>query len=254
MSSTTSTTTSKSVADAGRTGKTGGGQGRRLLITAGPTHEPIDAVRFIGNRSSGRLGVALAEAAARDGWDVRLLLGPVSTSVSCSQVTVRRFRTCSDLQALLVEEAPRADVVVMAAAVADYRPKPNPAMSEGKFRRTNQPMTLELEPTPDLIAGISAQRRSGQYLIGFALEPRSDLIASAKSKLERKGVDLVVANPLETMDSDDIEAILVDRDGTMERSPGNEGGREGVKMPKAAFVSWLLNRVAARLAADKARK
>lgn len=226
------------------------GEGRTLLITAGPTQEPIDAVRFLGNRSSGRLGVALADAAADLGWNVRLLLGPVPTDVKDSRVAVRRFRTCEDLDGLLKEEAPRADVVVMAAAVADYRPKPNPAMSGGKFRRTSAPLTLELEPTPDLLAGVSSRRKPGQFLVGFALEPRSDLIESAKSKLERKGVDLVVANPLETMDSDQIEAILIARVGPMVHSPGGEG----VKMEKRAFVRWLLQDVSDRLAAGAARK
>lgn len=224
--------------------------GQRLLITAGPTQEPIDSVRFLGNRSSGRLGVALAEAAAELGWNVRLLLGPVSTAVTNPKVSVQRFRTCDDLNALLMVEAPNADVLIMAAAVADYRPKPNPAMSGGKFRRTNTPLTLELEPTPDLLAGVSSRRRPGQYLVGFALEPRADLISSAKSKLERKGVDLVVANPLETMDSEDIEAILVAKDGSMTHSPGGEG----VKMSKKAFVGWLLGELSQRLNAVAAGK
>ena len=120
----------------------------------------------------------------------------------------------------------------------------------GKFRRTNTPLTLELEPTPDLLAGVSSRRRPGQYLVGFALEPRADLITSAKSKLERKGVDLVVANPLETMDSDDIEAILVAKDGSMTHSPGGEG----VKMSKKAFVGWLLGELSKRLNAVAAGK
>jgi phosphopantothenoylcysteine decarboxylase / phosphopantothenate---cysteine ligase len=227
-----------------------GGNGRRLLITAGPTYEPIDAVRFLGNRSSGRLGIALADAAAETGWDVCMLLGPVSSAVTNSGVTVRKFRTCDDLDALLKEEAPKADVLIMAAAVADYRPKPNPAMSGGKFRRTNTPLMLELEPTPDLLAGVSSRRKPGQFLVGFALEPRADLLSSAKSKLERKGVDLVVANPLETMDSDDIEAILVGRDGSLVHSPGGDGA----KMSKRAFVRWLLEELSTRLPAAAARK
>src|SRR5262245_55498974 len=94
--------------------------GRRLLITAGPTHEPIDAVRFLGNRSSGRLGVALADEAAGRGWTVTLLLGPVSRTPSDSRVRVVRFRTCTDLEGLLAEAAAGCDVLIMAAAVADY--------------------------------------------------------------------------------------------------------------------------------------
>ena len=139
---------------------------RRLLITAGPTHEPIDAVRFLGNRSSGRMGVALADAAADLGWHVTLLLGPVAVRPSRGEIVVRHFRTCEDLRSLLRDEVSRADALVMAAAVADYRPKPNPAMSGGKFRRTNAPLALELEPTPDLLAEVSAARKPGQLFVG----------------------------------------------------------------------------------------
>jgi len=93
--------------------------GKRMLITAGPTHEPIDAVRFLGNRSSGRLGVALADEAAARGWDVTLLLGPVSRTPSDSRVRTLRFRTCADLETLLRQTTDTCDVLVMAAAVAD---------------------------------------------------------------------------------------------------------------------------------------
>lgn len=216
---------------------TSDGSRGRLLITAGPTHEPIDAVRFIGNRSSGRMGVNLADEAARRGWDVHLLLGPVAIQPAEKRVTVRPFRTCADLEALLKEETPAANVIVMAAAVADYRPKPNPMMSGGKFRRTSAPMTLELEPTPDLLAGVAARRVPGQLIVGFALEPRDELLASARAKLERKKIDLVVGNPLETMDSDQIEAIVLSKDGRETRSPAGTGG---AKIPKSQFAGWLL--------------
>lgn len=212
----------------------------RILITAGPTHEPIDAVRFIGNRSSGRMGLALAEAAADRGWRVTLLLGPVGPVPRLPGVDVHRFRTCEDLRSLLGEHAPEADVVVMAAAVADYRPKPNPAMSGGKFRRTNAPLTLELEPTPDLLAEATRRRRPGQLFVGFALEPRAELLESAKSKLARKKVDLVVANPLETMDSDRVEAMVLAADGERADTPG--------VMPKRDFAPWVLSLIAARAA------
>lgn len=122
----------------------------------------------------------------------------------------------------------------MAAAVADYRPKVDPAMWNGKFRRHSTNLTLELEPTPDLLAEISISRKPGQLLIGFALEPRGELVASALAKLERKGVDLVVGNPLETMDSPDIEATLFARGGTSTPAP---------KMSKDAFAAWLMDRI-----------
>jgi len=140
-----------------------------MIVSAGPTHEPIDSVRFIGNRSSGRMGIELTRAALDQGWRVLLLLGPVCEHDSLTQLReshpstleVQRFRTCEDLRALLDLHADLADCVIMAAAVADYRPIANAAMSGGKFRRTQGPITLQLEPTPDLIAGIGARKRRG---------------------------------------------------------------------------------------------
>ncbi|MBL9031876.1 MAG: phosphopantothenoylcysteine decarboxylase [Phycisphaerae bacterium] len=206
---------------------------RTLLITAGPTHEPIDAVRFLGNRSSGRLGVALADEAARRGWSVTLLLGPVARTPADPRVRVIRFRTCEDLRGLLAVEAPRASVLVMAAAVADYRPKVDPQFFGGKFRRKNETLSLQLEPTPDLLAEVASRRTPGQLLVGFALEPREELLASARSKLERKRIDMVVGNPLETMDGDTIEAVVLAADGTETRTAG--------ALPKTIFAGWLLD-------------
>lgn len=207
--------------------------GRRILITAGPTHEPIDAVRFLGNRSSGRLGVALADEAAARGWTVTLLLGPVSRTPSDSRVRTLRFRTCADLQKLLSSTVPESDVLVMAAAVADYRPKVDPAFFGGKFRRKSETLTLELEPTPDLLAQVAQTRRPDQLMVGFALEPRDDLMASARAKLERKRIDLVVGNPLETMDGETIDAVVLGRDGSEVRTKGAIG--------KTEFAAWLMN-------------
>lgn len=209
-----------------------------LLITAGPTHEPIDAVRFVGNRSSGRLGVALADEAARRGWAVTLLLGPVSVAPVDPRVRTERFRTCADLQGLLARHTPGMSVLIMAAAVADYRPKVDPQFFGGKFRRLSTNLTLELEPTPDLLAEVSARRTPGQYLVGFALEPRDELLASARAKLDRKGIDLVIANPLETMDSPTIEAIALGRDGTETRTNGS--------IAKAEFAGWLMALIESR--------
>ncbi|MFN0132149.1 MAG: phosphopantothenoylcysteine decarboxylase [Phycisphaerales bacterium] len=211
---------------------------RTLLITAGPTHEPIDAVRFLGNRSSGRVGVALADEAARRGWAVTLLLGPVSRVPADSRVRVVRFRTCADLQGLLATETPRAGVLVMAAAVADYRPKIDPQFFGGKFRRKNENLMLELEPTPDLLAEVASRRTPGQLLVGFALEPRDELLASARSKLERKRIDMVVGNPLETMDGETIEAVVLGADGSETRTAG--------AVAKSKFAGWLMDLIDAK--------
>lgn len=206
----------------------------RLLITAGPTHEPIDAVRYIGNRSSGRLGMAITDAAAHStarAWHVTLLLGPTSATPppwSDSAVTLRRFLTTADLQALLADEAPQCDVLIMAAAVADYRPRAvgsAEALSQTKLKRGDGALTIELEPTPDLLAGVAVHKRRDQVFIGFALEPASRLMESARAKLERKRLDLIVANPLETMDSPLIEATVLGPRGVVHvtQSPVDKG-------------------------------
>jgi len=194
----------------------------RLLITAGPTHEPIDRVRFIGNRSSGRLGIALAETAAKTGWSVRLLLGPTCLTPSDSRIDLIRFQTAADLERLLQTHVPTCDCLVMAAAVADYRPKPPTAGSpdhQGKIKRTDQPIILELEPTNDLLAGVATYRRPDQTIVGFALEPRARMLDSARSKLDRKKLDLIVANPLDTMDSPIIEATIISPNGVVYAGP-----------------------------------
>lgn len=226
---------------------------RRLLITAGPTHEPIDAVRYLANRSSGKLGIALALAAAERGWAVTLLLGPTPLSSTDPRVRLERFRTTADLEALLRDHFPPCDVLIQAAAIADYRPKQSAPLSPSgggagpspfsgiKIKRGEQPLTLELEPTPDLVAGCHARRRTGQKIIGFALEPRERMIDSARDKLARKGLDLVVANPLDTMDSGSIEAVVLSKEGDRFETGG--------LWPKGRFAAWLVERAAQLVAA-----
>ena len=209
----------------------------RVLITSGPTQEPIDAVRYIGNRSSGRLGAALADEAARRGWPTTALVGMAAKLPQDPQVVTHRFRSTADLESLLRRELPRADVLVMAAAVADYRPKTAQTDLLGKMRREPGGLTLELEATPDLLKGCAERRRPGQLLVGFALEPRDEMAASARRKLDRKGIDLVIANPLETMDAASIEAVLFGRGGT-----GLESGLPTPgKVAKDDFAPWLLD-------------
>lgn len=208
----------------------------RLLVTAGPTHEPIDAVRYIGNRSSGRVGIAIADRAAALGWPVTLLLGPTSSIPSDSRITLHRFRTTAELQALLHRELPQTDILIMAAAVADYRPKFTHA--DTKLRRQSAGLTLELEPTPDLLADLAPRRTPSQTIVGFALEPRGQLLTSARSKLERKGLDLIVANPLETMDAQTIEATILSRRADL--PPITTG-----LINKEAFAAQLLDIIAA---------
>jgi phosphopantothenoylcysteine decarboxylase/phosphopantothenate--cysteine ligase len=224
-----------------------------LLVTAGPTYEPIDAVRFIGNRSSGRLGSALADEAARRGWTVTLLLGPNAITPTDPRVRLVRFQSTADLQTRLAEFLPACDVLVMAAAVADYRPAPDEIDPLGKRRRSREGMTLRLESTPDLLSGCSSRSRPDQLLVGFALEPQAQLMDSARAKLSRKAIDLIVANPLETMDSPTIRAWLL---GNAERGISLEVST-GEPIPKDRFAAWLLDHLTPlaheRAASERAR-
>ena len=204
----------------------------RVLISAGPTHEPIDAVRYLGNRSSGRLGISLADAAIAHGCQTTLLLGPTSQVPSeDSGLTIHRFQSCADLESLLMETWPAHDLLFMAAAVADYRPVKT--FEEGKLRRTPGSLSLELESTPDLLAGLARHSRPEQVRVGWALEPREALIKSARAKLERKQLDAIIANPLETLDARDIEPTLILADGSTHSPPGG-------RLSKADFADWLL--------------
>ena len=202
-----------------------------VLITAGPTHEPVDAVRYLANRSSGRLGLALAEAAASHGHRVTLLLGPTPlVPPDTTRMALHRFRTAAELQGLLSEHWPSHDVLLMAAAVADYRPVCEQRLE--KIPRQGQRLMLELEATPDLLSELSAVTRPDQTVIGFALEPADRLEDLAKRKLEAKRLNAIVANPLETMDSENITAIVYLRDGRVLTPPR--------ALTKSAFAEWLL--------------
>ena len=200
-----------------------------VLVTAGPTHEPVDAVRFLSNRSSGRTGIAIAMEAARRGHPTTLLLGPVSESVPQSpSLLVERFKTTAQLQSLMATHWPRHALLVMAGAVADFIPR---RLSSGKASRHDGPRQLTLDPAPDLLQSAAASRRPGQHLIGFALEPAKVCLKSARAKLERKGIDAIVANPLETMDATTITATLLLADGGSVEPPPD--------VPKTQFATWL---------------
>lgn len=208
----------------------------KILITAGPTREPIDAVRFISNRSSGRMGLALADAAAQAGHVVTLLLGPVlAPSTLGDRVEVVRFQTTAELQALLEKHFPGCDQLIMAAAVADYRVAQfTEGKTPGKTPRKKH-LKIELEGTPDLVAGVAKMKRDDQRVIAFALEEPHELEARAVAKMKRKGVDAIVANPLVTMEDDSISAVLLHADGRREE-PANGA------LSKEDFARWLIAR------------
>ncbi|HAI10178.1 MAG TPA: hypothetical protein DCM28_00630 [Phycisphaerales bacterium] len=180
-----------------------------ILITAGPTREPIDAVRYLSNRSSGRMGIAIAEAAIQAGHEVTLLLGPVGDVRLHEEILLLRFETCDELQKLLLEHWPAHDLLIMAAAVADYRPA---QWHDGKIERGKDIM-LHLSPTPDLVKQMAQNKAAHQHVVAFALESADVLEERAAEKLKRKGVDAIVANPLATMDSPDVSATWLTAEG-----------------------------------------
>jgi len=165
--------------------------GRKVLITAGPTYEDIDPVRYVGNRSSGRMGVALAEAARRRGAAVTLVLGPGSVAAP-DGIEVVRVRSAAEMHAAVMQALPGQDVVAMAAAVADYTPAAPVAQ---KITKSDGPLTLTLTRTKDILADLGASRDGAAHpvLVGFAAET-ADAVARGRRKLDAKRVDLVVAN------------------------------------------------------------
>ncbi len=186
--------------------------GRRVLVTAGGTREPLDAVRFLGNRSSGRMGVALAEAARKRGADVTLLAANL-TIVPPAGVDVVETPTAADLRREALARAD-ADIVLMAAAVADYRPA---EQIVGKRPKDAEPWSVSLVPTPDVARALGAARRDGQVLVAFGAEQGEDGLARKREMLTDKNVDLVVYNDVGRddigFDSPDNEVVLVTLDG-----------------------------------------
>ncbi len=184
----------------------------RILITAGPTREPIDPVRYISNRSSGRMGYALAGAVRHEGHDALLISGPTSLDVP-EGVDFISVTTAQQMYEAVREMAGGVDVAILCAAVADYRPV---ACAEQKLKKTAEKMTLELERTPDILGSMRSVFGFRGVLVGFAAETQN-LLTGARSKLEAKGCDLVVANDVSQpgvgFDSSMNEVWLVRRDG-----------------------------------------
>lgn len=192
----------------------GAWRGRRVLVTAGGTREPIDSVRYIGNRSSGRMGVALAARAAARGAQVTLVAANLGIEAPAG---VRLIEVCTagELLEVCQREFPAADILLMAAAVADFRPV-QPASHKLK-KDQGVPPPIELEPTPDVLATLSAERRKGQVLVGFAAEHGAGAVAYGRDKLRRKRLDAVVVNDVSRsdvgFDTPDNEVIVVSARG-----------------------------------------
>jgi phosphopantothenoylcysteine decarboxylase/phosphopantothenate--cysteine ligase len=213
-------------------------RGKTVIVTAGPTHEAIDPVRFVGNRSSGKMGYALAAAARSRGANVVLVSGPVDLQPPAG-VELIRVTTAAEMRDAVVPRARQADVVIMAAAVADYAPAETPAQ---KIHKHSDTLTLSLVRTPDILAELGRQRAGGDrpVLVGFAAET-TDVVASARSKRREKGVDLVVANDVSRSDAgfevDTNEVTLVSADSE-ETLP---------LQPKSGIAAQVIQRVEALL-------
>ena len=205
--------------------------GKRVLVTAGGTREPLDAVRYVGNRSSGRMGIALAEEARRRGADVTLLAANLAVPAP-GGVAVVETPTAADLAREAFERAPDSDLVLMAAAVADYRPA---AAHEGKRPKDGRAWTVELEPTQDVLRELGARRANGTLLVGFAAESGADALDRAKRKLADKRIDLIVFNDVSRFDigfdATENEVVLV----------GARGERRVPKATKASVAAAILD-------------
>jgi len=181
------------------------------------------------------MGCAVAREACVRGHDVQLLLGRGAAPPPPRLAAVTAiFDTAAELQSMLADRFPDTDLLIMAAAVADFIPVQDPPGT--KRSRADGPWNLRLEPAPDLVAGLASQRREDQRIVGFALEPAADLRHRARAKLQRKGLDAIVANPLETMESDRITGYLLTATGDAVAAPP--------EMPKPAFAAWLLDHIA----------
>ncbi len=206
-----------------------------ILVTAGPTREPLDPVRFISNRSSGRMGYAVAEAARAAGHQVTLVSGPV-TLAAHRDIQVVRVTTAAEMGAAVVKSFASCEALVMVAAVADWRPV---AASAHKLKKTGRPLVLRLEPTVDILGQLRS-RKGDRIVVGFAAETER-LVEEAARKLREKQLDLIVANDVRGthtgFDVDDNEVTFIDSGGHVEHLP---------VMTKAAIaqriVSWVEDR------------
>jgi phosphopantothenoylcysteine decarboxylase/phosphopantothenate--cysteine ligase len=167
-------------------------KGKNLLITAGPTYEAIDPVRFIGNHSSGKMGAEIARVAASQGANVTLVLGPGSVEIKESNISVQRVTSASEMFAACDSIFDQQDLIILAAAVADYSPV---VTKKQKIKKKGQKLSLELKKTVDIAQSLGERKSQGQFIVGFALETENE-IDNAKSKLHKKNFDLIVLNSL----------------------------------------------------------
>ena len=215
-------------------------KGMKALVSAGPTYEPIDPVRFIGNHSSGLMGFELAEELARQGAEVTLVSGP--THLSCNNSDIHRVdvKSAQDMFEQCMHYGPDADIIVMAAAVADYTPK---EVAPQKIKKHEEGLQLDLVKTKDILATLGHQRREGQLITGFALETENEL-ENAKVKLQNKNIDIIVLNsmnnPKAGFNKPTNQVTIIDRDGLMVQ--GEAKSKKEVAKEIVQFIIKKLNK------------
>ncbi len=218
--------------------------GLRVLVTAGGTREPIDSVRFLGNSSSGRMGLALAEAARARGAQVTLVSANVALP-SSPEIVRRPVTTAAELEQACLEEFPSCDVLLMAAAVADFRPA---APREDKIKKAGREgLSLELEATSDVLAGLSELRRPGQTLVGFAAEHGAKAVELGHGKLVQKGLDAIVVNDISRadigFDADANEVTIIAAGGNGDGDGEGAATIEVGRAPKSQVAEEILDAV-----------
>ena len=211
-------------------------QGKRIMITAGPTYEKIDPVRFIGNYSSGKMGFALAEECARRGAEVTLIAGPVSMSCSAN---IHRIdvESCEEMYQAATTTFANMDATILCAAVADFRPE---NVATEKIKREKDDLVIRLKPTHDIAAQLGQMKKQGQLLVGFALET-NDEEANAQKKLQKKNLDFIVLNSLQRkgtcFQSDDNQISILSANGQVDFD----------KKPKTEVAKDIVNELSKRL-------
>ena len=210
--------------------------GKKVMITAGPTYEKIDPVRFIGNYSSGKMGFALAEECARRGAEVQLIAGPVSLTAKHHNIRRINVESCEEMYQAAVKAFPHCDAAILCAAVADFKPA---TVAEQKIKREKDDLIIRLAPTHDIAATLG-QMKQQQVLVGFALET-NDETTNAQKKLEKKNLDFIVLNSLRNegtcFQSDENQVSILSKDGRQDYEKKN----------KQAVAGDIVNQLAARL-------
>lgn len=211
--------------------------GKRIMITAGPTYEKIDPVRFIGNYSSGKMGFALAEACARQGAEVELIAGPVALTTNHPLIHRTDVESCEEMYQTATHLFPSCHAAILCAAVADFRPE---TIATEKIKREDDDLVIRLKPTHDIAAELGRMKRADQRLVGFALET-NDEQQNAQGKLERKNLDFIVLNSLRN------EGTCFQSDENQVSIISSQGQKDFGRKPKSEVARDIVNELAAIL-------